>query len=476
MSTHSVSNPYVLAAAAMLLAACTPEAEDPRPAARPELFDYVAAPEPAYEWRVRARYERGTTEIVELRLHSQTWRDTLWKHRLFLIRPETVTTGDDALLIVGGGRWSEADDASEPPSELPDGSNEFIGMAEAMETVVAVVGTVPFQPLMGRTEDELIAHTFERYLETRESDWPLLLPMTKSAVAAMDAVQAATDELWGRPTEGFTVIGGSKRGWATWLTAVVDERVNAIAPLVFDALEMDAHFPHQTAAWGAPSQNIHPYTQLGLDEILSSEEGATLRRIVDPYAYRAELTEPKLIVNATNDEYFPLDSANLYWDGLEAPKYLVYAPNQPHGIEDLELLVPSINALHQAASGGAALPDLAWEYAPTDSGLRLCLRADPAPAPAEVTRWQARSPDRDFRDDEWTSSRVERTDGTYVLDLPRPDSGYSAAYADLTFDHGAAPYYLSTSVAIMNAHADERVSPSPADHGDVCDQTEPLRP
>lgn len=464
MKVPGAPRSYALAAAGAWLAAGAAAAQ---PAAvRPELFDYVAAPEPAYEWRERARYERGSTEIVELRLHSQTWRDTLWKHRLFLLLPETVTTEDDALLIVGGGRWSEADESDEPPSELPEGSNDFIRMAEAMETVVVVVGTVPFQPLMDRTEDELIAHTFERYLDTGEADWPLLLPMTKSAVAAMDAVQSAVDELWGRSIEGFTVVGGSKRGWTTWLTAVVDERVNAIAPLVFDALRMDAHFPHQSAAWGAPSQKIHPYTQLGLDEILSSEQGTTLRRIVDPYAYRDILDEPKLIINATNDEYFPLDSANLYWDGLETPKYLVYAPNEPHGIEDLELLVPSINALHQAASGGPALPDVAWEYAPTDSGLRLCLRAEPAPA--EVTRWQAGSPDRDFRDDDWTSSRVERTDGTYVLDLPRPDSGYGATYADLTFDHGAAPYYLSTTVAVMSAHPDERVSPPPADHGGVC--------
>ncbi len=62
--------------------------------------------------------------------------------------------------------------------------------------------------------------------------------------------------------------------------------------------------------------------------------------MIDPYAYKKQLTLPKLIVCATNDEYFPTDALNLYWDGLKGTKSILYLSNASHVRADSD---PRIN-------------------------------------------------------------------------------------------------------------------------------------
>ena len=95
---------------------------------------------------------------------------------------------------------------------------------------------VPNQPLVfekdgvARDEDDLVAYTWEKFLESGDERWPARLPMTKAAVRAMDAVSAfAASPAGGNATvSSFVVSGASKRGWTTWTTAAVDRRVVAV--------------------------------------------------------------------------------------------------------------------------------------------------------------------------------------------------------------------------------------------------------
>jgi PhoPQ-activated pathogenicity-related protein len=246
------------------------QSEPDSDAATHALADYVAKPDASYQWQVRGRYRYRGSELVELRLVSQTWRDVVWKHQLILIRPPHVADDDRGLLIIGGGRWQDSYDTEPAAASLPEGGRLFVAIARRLETVVAVLGEVPFQPLFDRNEDGLIAYTFDQYLKTGDPEWPLLLPMVKSAVRAMDAVTEATEREWDTPVSQFTVLGGSKRAWTTWLTAAQDRRVTALAPVVLDALNMEQHFPYQTRTWGSPSEEIEPYTSLNLPDSMNS--------------------------------------------------------------------------------------------------------------------------------------------------------------------------------------------------------------
>ena len=192
---------------------------------------------------------------------------------------------------------------------------------------------VPNQPLLGgKTEDELIAETFVRYLQTKDENWPLLFPMVKSAVKAMDAVQAWAKEN-GKPVTRFVVTGGSKRGWTTWLTGAVDDRVIAIAPMVIVMLNLGPQGPNQLKVWGQYSEQIHDYVERGLMETVATPTGTNLWKMVDPFTYRERLLKPKMLINGANDRYWTLDALDLYWNELQGPKYLIELPNAGHDLK-----------------------------------------------------------------------------------------------------------------------------------------------
>jgi len=439
----------MLLAASLALAAAPAAVAAPDSAPERALADYVAETDPSYAWRVHARHAVQGAEIVELRLISQTWRGIEWKHRLHLVKPDGVAPGArQGFLFIGGGRWRDSyDDPAE--SVLPDDAAIFIELARRLETVVAVVGQVPFQPIFGLREDDLIAHTFVQFLETGDAEWPLLLPMVKAAVRAMDASQAFARDAWRVELDRFTVSGGSKRGWTTWLTGAVDPRAATLVPLVIDVLNLTEHLPHQRAAWGAPSEQIAPYTRRGLDDVLESEAGEALRRIVDPYSYRDALTQPKLIVLGTNDQYFPLDSLNLYWEGLQGPKQVLYLPNQGHDAEDFARLIPAIAAAHRHGEAGTPLPEIEWELERGRGGATLCVRAQPAPV--AVTLWAAVSADTDFRNERFAPRQAQRNGDAFVATLEPPAEGYAAMFAEALFDGESGPYMLSTNVHLLDA-------------------------
>ncbi len=402
------------------------------------VLDYVNAPDDSFAWQVTSEETVGQTTVTHLQVTSQTWRGIVWTHRVQVVVPQEMAHPETALLLITGG--------SPGREELT-----FLGMAAVgLSAPMVVLGDVPNQPLFDDLrEDALISYTFSEFLDSGEADWPLLFPMTKAAVRAMDAVEEYTAQAWETPVRRWLVTGASKRGWTTWFTgAVAPERIVGIAPMVYDNLDMAAQMAHQVEAWGDYSEMIHDYTERGLPDLLGSEEGRRLGEMVDPYALRERITMPKLTITGTNDAYWPLDAANLYWDGLVGPKYILYVPNSGHGLDDLMRVINAQIGFSLCCSGRAPLPEPSWEF---EEGGYLKLTVDPGPGAIRVMQWTAHTPTRDFRESTWEEEPAIEHEGRYIARMLYPEAGHSALFAEIVYEVDGREFPLSTNVRIVRS-------------------------
>ncbi len=268
--------------------------------------------------------------------------------------------------------------------------------------------------------------------------------MVKSAVKAMDAVQAWAKDSGKPAVTRFVVTGGSKRGWTTWLTGAMDDRVVAIAPMVIVMLNLGKQGPNQLKVWGQYSEQIHDYVERGLMEKVQSPLGTRLWTMVDPFTYRDRLTKPKLLINGTNDRYWTLDALDLYWGGLKGPKYLVELPNAGHGLDkNRDWAVNDLGAFFRQVVTDRPLPRISWEFAgKTQDEATLTIHAEPAPQSARL--WTARSESRDFREARWVSTPM--TSGTTITGTVRPShDGHLALFGELEYQIDGIPYHLTTT-------------------------------
>ncbi len=411
-----------------------------------DLDAYVHQPDKSFVWSQTSNHDTANGKVISIDLTSQTWRGIPWKHAMRVYVPATITYPDAMILFITGGS----------NGGNPSPTDDLLGfmLAKASGARVAVLPQVPNQPLLGgKKEDDLIAETFMNFLKDGEADWPLLLPMAKSAVKAMDALQQ-----WGaeqkQPVARFVVTGASKRGWTTWLAGAVDRRVVGIAPMVIPTLNMRAQTKHQLDVWGKYSEQIMDYTRRGLTEKFEEPEGRKLWQLVDPFSYRDRLTLPKLQINGANDRYWTHDSVNVYWDDLKGPSYVVYLPNAGHGLnEHREYALNGVAALFRHVVTGRPMPKLAWSPEPAaDGGLTLNVAA---PEAKSVAFWVAKSATRDFRESRWEEIAGETVAGGGSITLKRPESGNAVVLGDIAFEIDDLSYHLSTQVFEVNTKAAE---------------------
>lgn len=441
-------------------------------AGRTALDDYVAAPDDTYSWTILSKQSAGGMTAYVIDLKSQSWltKDevdrTVWQHWLTVVRPEG-TTANTAMMVINGGSNGKA------PPKVPNPI--AMQVALATNSVVATVSMIPNQPLefhgdgKPRVEDDLIGYTWDQYLKTGDEMWPARLPMTKAVVRAMDAVQELSEkeEFGGPKIESFVVAGGSKRGWTTWTTAVVDARVKAIAPIVIDVLNANVSMQHHYSAYGFWAPAIGDYVRHRIVHRRFEPRYKELLQLVDPYAYRDRLELPKCIINATGDQFFLPDSSQFYFDDLVGEKHLCYVPNGDHSL-DRTNAIDTLAAFHYAIVHDVRRPEYSWDFPTVDQ-----IRVRSETKPKKVLLWQASNPDsRDFRVD--TIGRAYKPkplesveDGTFLARVEEPEEGWKAYFVQLEFDIGAPkPLRLSTPVRVIPEilpFADKIAPTTPAD-------------
>jgi PhoPQ-activated pathogenicity-related protein len=417
---------------------------------------YVAAADASYRFDIVGTLPAEGATVTLLDLTSQQWLtpaeidEPMWRHWLTVIRPPTVT-GDTALLFIAGSARTRP-----RPSEAPA---DLLRIAKSTQTVVAELRLVPNQPVtfrddpagQPRAEDDLIAYTWNKFLHTGDARWPAQLPMTKSAVRAMDAVSAfAASSAGGAVTVSrFVVSGASKRGWTTWMTAAVDRRVVAIAPLVIDLLNVEASFDHHWRAYGFWAPAVKDYVDHGIMEWRGTSQFRALMKLVEPYEYRARLAMPKLLINASGDQFFLPDSSQFYIRDLPGETTLRYVPNADHSLQKSDA-VATLEAFYASVVSGARRPVFTWTF-DRDGSIRVVSKD----VPKSVTLWQATNPSaRDFRL-ETIGAAYRPTPlslvgpNTWVARVSEPPAGWTAAFVELSFEVAGRPFNVTTGVRVL---------------------------
>ncbi|SEO13125.1 PhoPQ-activated pathogenicity-related protein [bacterium A37T11] len=415
------------------------------------LSHYLNLADDHFSWEVTDSLTTNDYTLYQLLLVSQKWRESVWKHNLMIIVPKEVRY-QGALMFVTGG--SVVNDEPNKSDLGADGTVTMLSeVAVQNKAVVAIVAQVPRQPMYGNlNEDALISYTLHQFKTDGDYTWPLLFPMVKSVVKAMDAVQQFTTQKPIPGIQNFVVTGFSKRGWTTWLTGSQDNRVVAIAPMVIDILNMPVNLKYQLDAWKEYSPQIKDYVELGIVQDFGNPEGKKIVDMIDPYSYRKQLHKPKMIFMGTNDPYWVVDAVKNYLDSIPGKNFLHYEPNVGHNLGDKKQAIQALSSFFGFTLQHVTYPECTWKIKCNKNGdYQLKVRTSKSRL-VDVVLWSAQSEDMNFREDVWKGEHLNNKIKKRIKINGRlPLNGYLAFYLDLKYqDLNGHEYTQSTRMIVAD--------------------------
>lgn len=409
--------------------------------AKNALQSYLNIKDDKFKWEIRKKEKFRDITAYSVKLTSQQWREHTWIHQLMIYVPESVEQ-DGALLFITGGSVKDGEPNWRKPDERAEG---FADMAHKNKAIVALLYHTPNQPLYGDlTEDQLISYTLHNFKNDKDYTWPLLFPMVKGAIKGMDAIQEFSSQKLNKEITRFTVSGGSKRGWTTWLTGAHDKRVEAIAPMVIDVLNMPVSLDYHVKAWNEYSIQIEDYTKLEIPQQVRTPDGDAIAQMVDPYSYRSKLTMPKMIFIGTNDEYWPVDAIKHYIDEIPGKNAIHYVPNAGHDLGDGIQALTALNAFWGNTLMKNQYNLFAYETNQANNQVELNLKAGTDKL-VNAYVWSCTSDDRDFRDNEFSSEEIGIDKQNVKATVAFPKSGFKAFYIDLEYKSPTGGTYVQST-------------------------------
>lgn len=403
---------------------------------------YLRNSDKTFKWEVQDKYKEEGVTLYRILFTSQQWRGIDWNHELAVMVPDELEYNDALLFITGGSLKNGKPNIHDFKESLVVPLSR---LAVTNKAIVALLWQVPNQPLYDDlTEDALISYTLHNYLNDHDFTWPLLFPMTKSAVRAMDVVQKFARKEVKTKIDHFILSGASKRGWTTWLTGANDSRVKAICPMVIDVLNMPVNIDYQKKVWGDYSPEIDDYVKLGIAQQIGTPGGADLVRMIDPYSYRKTLTMPKMIFMGTNDPYWPVDAVKNYIDSIPGDNYICYTPNAGHDLGGGKAFT-TLSAFMGITVSGGKYPVCDYSVSEDNGGITLNVKSTPELC-INAVLWSADSEDQDFRDETWADSILNPTDKMDIrVKIKKPESGYKAFFVDLQYKAPFGDDYLQST-------------------------------
>jgi PhoPQ-activated pathogenicity-related protein len=386
-----------------------------------------------------------------------------WKHDVDIYIPTGALAGRALLIANNGINVASGKDGVKPSTDFSEAM--AVAIARKTRTIVVSVSNVPNQYLtyaddgIARREDGSVAHSWKLFLQSPETRpfMPLHVPMMEAIVKTMDL---AEKELKPWKIHAFIATGASKRAWGTWLAAIADNRIEAIAPFVIDVLNMDKVLDHTYRTYGGNwPLAFGDYYREGITEQRQTENFDKLLQIEDPLryldsAYAQRLSIPKYIVNASGDDFFVPDNSRFYFDRLPGAKALRVAPNASHyGIRDY--LETSLIAFVNRLQRGVALPAVRIQWAGNEMKQRgegagaNMLQLGFSEMPVKLVRWVAANPAaRDFR--YACGIRYEATPiapaQNVTVPMATPVQGWQASFVEAQFADG---FVITTPVHIL---------------------------
>ncbi|XP_060616935.2 autocrine proliferation repressor protein A-like isoform X1 [Anolis sagrei] len=437
---------------------------------------YVKEHDPYYSYTLKKEETKQGVTVYSLNMTSLKWLDeseverSVWWHELFIALPKVQTMNDSCLLIPSNGR-----NDCVPVLDIDYNLNDIIDTAKSTGSCAALLRQIPNQPntfykipieeCKKSSSDGGLSCSWWKFLNDKTARPHTLLqfPMVKATVRAMDTITAfLMNESNGKMNiTKFTLAGISKRGWSSWLTAAVDNRVVSFFPFLADLLNMRKNLHHQYRSYCGWTFLLRPLRDTNITQQLDKPRFKEMASHIDPLEYNGRYSmQAKYISVATGDEFFQPDDSHYYFSQLMGEKLFRIVPNIGHAhtllLGQRVTLLDSLKAFYVSTMQNLRRPQITWNRTETNTSGIIHLFTDQEPLSTKCYFASTLSSQRrDFRlfvgpgipqPVLWCQCSVEKVrPGIYKAEVNKPLKGWRGFFIEVTFPGPGGHTHVFTS-------------------------------